>query len=221
MKQTSKLKDLTNMKFGRLTVAKRAGNNKSNRTCWLCKCDCGNEIIVEGRSLISGNTQSCGCLRKEKPTNQFKKNLIGKKFGKLTVLKETGKKHECYKYLCKCDCGNIKEVTSHSLISGETQSCGCLIKEAARQNGCIDKYSNTRISCLSSKLSKLNKSGFKGVCWSKRSKKWYANIGFRKKHICLGYFDKKEDAIKARKEAEEKYFRPVIQEYKDYKKKAK
>lgn len=47
-------------KFERLTVIKRVGSNKHKQSTWLCKCDCGNEIIVVGNSLTSGNTKSCG-----------------------------------------------------------------------------------------------------------------------------------------------------------------
>lgn len=57
--------DLTNKKFGRLTVIKRV-ENKGKETCWLCKCDCGNEKIIKAKNLKSGTTQSCGCLHKEK-----------------------------------------------------------------------------------------------------------------------------------------------------------
>ena len=56
--------DLTGQKFGRLTVIKRV-ENKGKETCWLCKCDCGNEIIVQSNNLKSGNSKSCGCLNKE------------------------------------------------------------------------------------------------------------------------------------------------------------
>lgn len=52
-------------RFGRLEVIKQAGKNKWGQSLWLCKCDCGNEIIVIGSSLKSGNTESCGCLQKE------------------------------------------------------------------------------------------------------------------------------------------------------------
>lgn len=58
----SKFKDLTGQKFGRLTVIKRADNNKNGSTRWLCKCDCGNEKIVEGGHLRSNKIKSCGCL---------------------------------------------------------------------------------------------------------------------------------------------------------------
>lgn len=60
-----RLVDLTGKKFGRLTVVSRAENSKSGKSRWLCVCECGNECIVHGDSLKSGNTKSCGCIRRE------------------------------------------------------------------------------------------------------------------------------------------------------------
>ena len=55
--------------------------------------------------------------------------MIGKKFGKLTVLKRVEKNknfaNRCFRYLCKCECGNITEVNGNSLRTGHTMSCGC------------------------------------------------------------------------------------------------
>lgn len=59
------LVDLTSKKFGRLTVIKRVENNKFKQVQWLCKCDCGNEKIIVGSALKSGDIKSCGCLKKE------------------------------------------------------------------------------------------------------------------------------------------------------------
>lgn len=58
------LRDLTGQKFGRLTVLQRA-ETINKRTRWLCRCDCGEEVIVEAYNLTKGHTQSCGCLQKE------------------------------------------------------------------------------------------------------------------------------------------------------------
>lgn len=57
--------DLTGQKFGRLTVLNFA-EIKKRKAHWLCRCDCGNERIVRSANLRNGNTQSCGCLQKEK-----------------------------------------------------------------------------------------------------------------------------------------------------------
>jgi hypothetical protein len=53
---------------------------------------------------------------------------------------------------------------------------------------------------------KRNKSGVIGVHWSKRDNKWWARIRLNNKTIHLGYFDNLENASRARKEAEIKYF---------------
>lgn len=55
--------DLTGMKFGRLTVIERAPENtKDGHPRWLCKCECGNTCVVDGKNLRRGDTKSCGCL---------------------------------------------------------------------------------------------------------------------------------------------------------------
>lgn len=55
-------------------------------------------------------------------------------------------------------------------------------------------------------MSVKNKSGYKGVAWSNKHGKWIARIMINYKNKTLGYFNNIEDAIKARKLAEEKYF---------------
>lgn len=66
-----KTKNLTGQRFGRLTVLpkceiKIAGKKKQIKMpYWTCKCDCGNEVVVNGHNLLSGNTTSCGCIRLE------------------------------------------------------------------------------------------------------------------------------------------------------------
>ena len=68
----SKLIDLTGQKFGRLTVIKmveniKTKNGKPKSQC-LCECECGNIVKIPSNALKSGNTKSCGCLKKEKNT---------------------------------------------------------------------------------------------------------------------------------------------------------
>lgn len=55
-------KDLTGMKFNRLTVIEQAGRDKYGKILWSCICDCGNETITHGRDLINGHCKSCGCI---------------------------------------------------------------------------------------------------------------------------------------------------------------
>lgn len=61
----SKVIDLTGQKYGRLTVIERCGSNSLGNAMWRCRCDCGNEIVIRGSCLTTGNTKSCGCYRRE------------------------------------------------------------------------------------------------------------------------------------------------------------
>jgi hypothetical protein len=74
------------------------------------------------------------------------KDLTGQKFGRLTVIKriENNKMNNA-QWLCKCDCGNDKDiiVTTAKLNFGQTKSCGCLGLEAKSRNGKLNKKYNT------------------------------------------------------------------------------
>jgi len=61
----TKALELQNKVFGRLTVLKRVQNNNLGKSMWLCRCTCGNTIIVMGSDLTRGHTKSCGCILKE------------------------------------------------------------------------------------------------------------------------------------------------------------
>lgn len=56
---------LSNQRFGRLMVITRAFSKPNKGQFWRCRCDCGDEITVQGSKLMNGNTQSCGCIRSE------------------------------------------------------------------------------------------------------------------------------------------------------------
>ncbi len=76
-------KELSNMKFGRLTAISQVDEKRERGDCirWLCKCDCGNELIVGSAHLNSGHSKSCGCLRRDKTIKRSTKhgnNQIGK-----------------------------------------------------------------------------------------------------------------------------------------------
>jgi hypothetical protein len=60
--QMSMLRDLTGQKFGKLTVLRRVERPHTRKAYWLCSCDCGQEKVICGRELLSGDTKACGCL---------------------------------------------------------------------------------------------------------------------------------------------------------------
>ena len=59
-------KDITGMRFGRLTAISRYGYSDNWIIRWTCRCDCGNIVRVYRSNLVSGKTKSCGCLRRER-----------------------------------------------------------------------------------------------------------------------------------------------------------
>lgn len=116
--------NLKGKRFGRLTVIEKIGADKVGHLVWRCRCDCGNEVDVLATNLLRQYTQSCGCLHSEICSDQGE-NLIGQKFGKLTVLSLDSVSPR--KYLCACECGGQTIVEPGNLKNGHTQSCGCLI----------------------------------------------------------------------------------------------
>lgn len=137
----SHLRDLTGQLFGRLRVlCRNPVNAPKGQARWDVQCVCGKSPIftVIGSALTSGNTQSCGCLQRERTSQARFVDLTGKVFGRLTVL---GRAPEDTpggnaKWLVRCSCENHTEfvVSGGSLTSGNTKSCGCYQKERASES---------------------------------------------------------------------------------------
>lgn len=70
-----KMINITGQRFGRLVAIECGGKNKHGNYEWLCKCDCGNEKVIDGSNLRTGNTTSCGCFFREQLNNR---NFTGK-----------------------------------------------------------------------------------------------------------------------------------------------
>ena len=207
-------------KFNMLTVLdKTEKRTKKGTILYKCKCDCGNITLATSQDLKNGHKKSCGCLR-SKNFKTEKKDLTGRKFGKLTAVKYIGRgTHKASLWECKCDCGKTLNVMSTSLLSGNTKSCGCLSRKKIIEESKKNYIANTNVSIIKSLMdnskSKITKSGIKGVGWDKKRKKWRVYIGFKNKSYHLGYFDSKEDAIKVRKTAEKKLFGEFLEWYKE------
>jgi hypothetical protein len=137
-----KLKNMSGQRFGRWLVIERVGSDSGNGAAmWKCKCDCGNERIVNGTTLRRGHSKSCGCLRKETKSNQHTINLIGQRIDRWTVVERAGSRiredgHASSEALwkCRCDCGNERIIGGSSLRSGGTKSCGCYMHDLSGEN---------------------------------------------------------------------------------------
>ena len=114
--------NLEGMKIGRLTVLHtEPGTGPGWRTKWVCKCECGNTISALRSNLRSGDTTSCGCVRKERGAARLI-DLTGKKFGKWTVI---NRKEGTTRWNCRCDCGTERAVVGQLLRTKQSTSCGC------------------------------------------------------------------------------------------------
>ena len=95
-----------------------------------CRCSCGKIADIQYTHLKTGVSKSCGHSKLI--------DLTGKQFGELTVLSYAGNS----KWICKCSCGNTREILGSNLRSGASTSCGCKALEKFQQT-MKDKYGET------------------------------------------------------------------------------
>lgn len=154
-------------------------------------------------------------IASEKKFEEYKKELIGKKYGKLTIKdvyreRRNGRSH--YRLVCKCDCGNETRPYLSSVVgsNAETVSCGCYQGESGTKVLDSYLYEGTRVTNLKTKA--RNKLGVKGVRLTK-SGTYEATISFKGERKYLGTYKTLEEAASARKEAEKELFDPVIDDF--------
>lgn len=146
-------------------------------------------------------------------------DLTGQRFGRLTVLRqaEEQKKGTSRRWVCRCDCGNEIVVAATNLKSGCTSSCGCKKRELMagniRERAAQFYTEGTFIPNLTCRVRRDRHSGVKGVYWNASRQKWEAYITLNGKRRHIGRFTEKEEAVKARRAAEEELFGPVLDEF--------
>lgn len=176
--------DLTGMKFGRLTVLEKAESQKtpngSKRTMWKCQCDCGNIVIRSQQNIRNAKHASCGCWTSELTSERRLENLIGQRFGKLTVIARAETTHVSTRWKCKCDCGNECIVLAQNLKKGHTKSCGCFREEVRPTQRLTHGLRHTRIYGVYSKI--------KDRCYSKNNPS-YPRYGGRGITMCDEWYN--------------------------------
>lgn len=150
------------------------------------------------------------------------RDLAGLRFGRLVAKYPTDKRlGTSVIWHCDCDCGESCEVAAMNLLAGTTKSCGCIREEIAKEIVGVaykafsdrNHKDGTNLALISSGKSLGGKSKYRGVSYNEKKKKWYAYIKLRGKRTFLGYYDTEEDAHQARLEAEEEFFKPIIDRY--------
>ena len=196
-------------RFGSLVVLGITDQRSSyGSLLYRCRCDCGREKLVVGNELRRGHVTSCGA------GIHHMKDITGQRFGRLVALHPTrvpDDTRSSYNWMCRCDCGTEVEVNVKDLVSGGTVSCGCALRDNLKKLF----YEGTSPCKLSESdhPRASNTSGVTGVWYDKRRDRWTAEIMLRRKKIRLGRYKNKEDAIKARRVAEDEYFQPLLEKY--------
>lgn len=126
------MKIISGGRYGRLTAIARAGSDGIQNEVWLCRCECGREHLVAARSLLTGNTLSCGCL------HGTPRDRTGRRDNMLVALRPSCRRCKSGNlyWWYMCDCGNEVERLPGNIERGTTRSCGCYRRRVVyRQEG--------------------------------------------------------------------------------------
>lgn len=221
--------DLTGKKFGRLTVVERVEDlitkNDNRFARWLCKCECGNNIVVLSNALTRKErpTKSCGCLQRdvvsEITINQY--DLSNDEYGvgytdntnnQFIFDKEDYEKISKYHWYEEYD-GYIRSSNKNRIYLSRLimNAPDDMYVDHINHNLKDNRKSNLRIVTTSQNamnriLRSNNTSSVVGVVWVEKQKKWKAEIKLNGKTHYLGSYEKFEDAEKKRKAAEDSLF---------------
>ena len=151
-----------------------------------------------------------------------KEDLVGRRFGKLEVIARSDKRgsrgaRTVPLWECRCDCGAICYKATDTLTNPDLSMCNDCVGKYAGQKmrekaGYVDGTQLSRLT--STRLISTNTSGCRGVYFDKRVERWRARLKFKGKLMNFGSYVKYEDAVAARKQAEEEYFGELLEKYK-------
>jgi hypothetical protein len=218
--------------FGLLKVIKRA-ENRNHNTYWLCECQCENKTLKEVRAshLKSGRINSCGCLYKERKRSEVPPNIFDFIEDYKIGYTDTNQKFyydisdaqiiEQYNWYFDKDGYvvtriNGKGIKLHKLLmntSNKVDHKNRLKYDNRRNNLRIATNSQNGMNI---DIRKDNTSGVTGVGWHSKNNCWRARITVNGQEIHLGNYNIFEEAVKARQEAELKYFGEFSPLYKSY-----
>ena len=220
--------DLSGRTFHRLLVIGRIVPpdhiKDKHSSYWLCLCDCGSFTIVRRNGLMSNKIKSCGCYKKEFNSQKKKDNIydLSGEYG----IGYTGNTNKPF-YFDLEDYDLIKnyywsensngyarahldnhEILMHRLVSGVTD--GDVHVDHRYHNNLDNRKNNLRVTTchnntMNEKLAINNTSGVTGVSYE--DGRWRAYIWYNGKTIHLGSYYDKNEAIQARINGENKYFK--------------
>ena len=212
--------DLTGQKFGELTVVSRLPRDerrKDNHTLYECVCSCGNIVIRPSNTLNDKIKRSCPIC-------------ANRKYGSDFVVRDSRLYHIWLSMRTRCQCKNDSNYKNYGArgiavcrewgdfnVFREWAYANGYSEELTRKECTLDRinvdggyspencrWTNSGVQALNKRRIQ-NKSGARGV-WVTKKGKYHAVISVNNKRHCLGTYEKLEDAVSARHEAEMKYF---------------
>jgi hypothetical protein len=133
--------EIVGKRFNRLVVLSEYGKTPLRSLTYLCKCDCGVEKVIDGHTLRSGKTQSCGCLNKEILSKNNSLDILGQKFNRLTAIEKTDyKRGNSHVWKFQCDCGKYTYAEASRVVKGRNKSCGCLHADVLSEISGVKHY---------------------------------------------------------------------------------
>lgn len=229
--KTGRRIDLTGRRIGRLEVIKRMPSkidpSGKHRGRWLCKCDCGNETIVDTTRLTEYYTQSCGCLQldnlREALIKYNRYDLAGK-YGicyssntdeAILFDLEDYDKIKNYTWYID-DYGYAISGTSGRAIRMQRLLCDVLddpsvVVDHMDGNTFNNQKWNLRVchqreNTLNRSIPSNNTSGAIGVRLNPSGKTWHVSIGLDRVEHNLGNYESFEEACIVRRNAEDRFF---------------
>lgn len=218
-KTEGKVRKLIGQKFGKLTVLDVLGTGKHGEIWVRCQCDCGNvddyPKTVLTRKIKTTQCAKCGGRQsgssKAESLLEKGKSHIGETHGELTIIdvvKDPERKDLIAK--CKCSCG--KDTTSRlsAVLSGKVTSCGHeTLKNLTNKEFAV---SGTLLTAIDGrrKTNRNSSTGHTGVTLTKRGYRAY--ISFKRKMYDLGTYKTLDEAVEARKVAEEELYGKFLDE---------
>lgn len=202
--------DLAKERFDWLVVIKESGRSSRGEIMWECCCDCGNTVIARSSSLRCGHTKSCGCyndqVRKSPKTHGLCRDALYCVWGNMIS--------RCYN---QDRIGYANYGGRGITVCDEWKRNAKKFIDWAKKHGWqkdlqIDRFDNeqgyspsncrfvirSKNSLNTRLLQARNTTGFRGVRWHKRAKKYTANLQLNKKNYYFGLFLTAIEAARAR-----------------------
>ena len=206
-------RDLTNMKFGKLTVLELANDRSPYK--WLCQCECGNTKVIIGDSLVTKKTTSCGCVQKASASKTHAKKNTFEIHNDYIIGRDTKGREFIFdkdllplvsKYYWTVTRGYAKNVANNILLHRYIMNCpDDKVVDHINHNKLDNRRCNLRICSRQENSCNLVPTKNRGVVQLANGK-FKASITHNYKHRHIGCYDTREEALKHRLNAEKELF---------------